>query len=176
MLARRDVLKGVIVAATSLRLQQAEAQQAKLKVSGEVLTRDNKPIPSVLVTAYRTKEKIGEATSGGDGRYVLEYTKDSTIDTLKYERTGYIPGVVDDLSGARDQTIYKVLNLATAKLSIFEAQEGLSALERIYFTDVGPSSPVGKLREIYGATLEKMQVPTELNERKKVVMRLYGFA
>src|SRR5713226_9356759 len=102
--------------------------QTKLKLTGEVLKKDDSPIASVLVTAYRGATKIGESTTKAEGKYSIEFTKGPPIDTVKYRQTAYNLGVVNDLCGARDHNINKTLYLKGTNLDLFEAQETLSAM------------------------------------------------
>lgn len=173
-IGRREVLKvaGWLVAAC-LPWREARAQR-RFALSGEVLDLQNKPISSVLVSAYRTTgEKIGESTTGSDGKYQIEYPADSPIQTVRYERTGYDPGVVENLSGARAHTINKWMYLTGSKLSPLDAQASLAALERIYYLEASLKTPIEKVRATYREALEKMMVPPELAERRSFVLRLY---
>lgn len=160
-------------------LSKGSAGQTKPHVQGTVLQKDDKPIASVLVTVYRRSIKIGEFTTKSDGEYLIEFESDSPIDTVWFKRTSYIDGVVNDLSGARDHYINKVLYPRGTPLNLFEGQEALSSLERIYYINI-PKIPIQKLKAIYGPVLEEMRsytltnVPQTLRRRLFEVMRLYN--
>jgi hypothetical protein len=154
--------------------------QIKPQVEGIVLDKGDRPIQSVLVTAYRRSMKIGQFATENNGRYRIEFNPDGPIDTLRYERTSYIAGVVNDLSGALDHNINKVLYLRGTPLNLFEGQEALAALERIYYIETEtPNTSMRALRATYEPVLNEMwektlvDVPPTLRQRLEAVIKLF---
>ena len=144
-----------------------------LTLEGEVMKKNDDALPSVLVRAYRESSMVDDDSTDKKGKYSIEYKKGSPIDTVRYERTGYIPGTVEDLSGITNHTISKILYQVGSKLSTFQAQEALSALERIYLLDRANDVSVDQLQKEYTPVIEKMVVPQELDAKLKAVRALY---
>lgn len=175
LLTRRVVLFLGALISVDLSLREAAKAQAKLALNGEVRDKEDRAIGSVLVRAYRGSSKMGEATTGADGRYSLSFDRGAPIDTVRYERSGYNPGVVDDLCGTRDQNVSKTLYPSGSRLSLFEGQEALSALERIFFIEsTGKTMKFPELQDRYGSIAKNLQIPSELNDRRQSVAKLYG--
>src|SRR5207302_9801012 len=99
--ARRDFLATGTAFVGALCFAQDAAAQTNPKVTGAVLKKDNSGIAGVLVTAHRAGTKIGETTTPPDGSYTIAFDNGSPIDTIRYEETNYIVGVVNDLRGAK---------------------------------------------------------------------------
>jgi hypothetical protein len=151
-------------------------------IQGEVLRKDDTPVDSVLISAYRDKVKISETTSMA-GKYSLSFEKGNPIDTLRYERTEYIVDVVNDLCGTRSHNINKVMYLRGTKLQLFESLQLLSSLERVFYIETANNRPIGQLRNTYGPILTEMNqmfpettvnLSEKLRGRFREVMSLYA--
>src|SRR5207249_982836 len=102
----------------------------------------------------------------------------SPIDTIRYEETNYIVGVVNDLCGAKSHTINKTLYRRGTSLTVFEGLESLSALERVFYIDTANKIEIGFLKDRYGSVLKDLKEtikapPNSLVERLYAVMMLY---
>ncbi len=148
------------------------AQQQKIE--GEVLTNDNKAIPSVLVRAYRGSIKVGEATTGMDGKYVITFGNGNTITLVRYDCTNWDPATIDDVSGMRNHTINKVMYRVGSKLSLNQALPLLSTLQRVYFVDRANNVTPAELVERYGYAMETTRFPQQVQPQVQQVRRLYG--
>jgi hypothetical protein len=150
----------------------AAAPTGTLRLSGQVVDKTNKPIRDALVSAYRGGQKLGQTTTDANGNYALTVARGATISTVQYQLSGYIDGVVNDLCGECDHSISKTLYLVGSNLGVFEAQESLSALERVYYiADDTRSLPAVQGR--YVEMLKSFEVPNRLSERLNYVRNLY---
>src|ERR1700692_669651 len=75
------------------------ATPASLTLTGQVVDKNNKGIPNVLVTAYRAGQKLAQTTTAPNGNYSLKVDHVTTITTVQYQLSGYVDGVVNDLCG-----------------------------------------------------------------------------
>jgi hypothetical protein len=156
-----------------LLLPSIASPQQRHKLEGEVLDNGNTPIVGVLVRIYRGSEKVGEDRTKQDGRYLISFVRGSPISTIRYDQTDWNPATINDVSGARDHNINKVLHRVGSKLSYDEAMELLSVLERLYYIDRANNIPVASLREQYGSVIDKMHIPESLQQKLKEIRRLY---
>ena len=174
MVSRRWLLKVSAIVAATFALARPVRGQPLRRIAGEVLDKNNKAIHSVLVSAYRQKVKIGETTTKDDGKYSLEFSGDTPIDTVWYQQTAHLDGVLEDLCGSRDQNISKTLYLRGDPLNLFQAQEVLSALERVYYlvegTPVQQDTTKPRI-EVIGVL--RKTVPDRLIPRLNTVANLY---
>jgi len=176
--ARRDFLASGTAFAGSLYFAQGSMVRSNPKLTGAVLKKDDSGIGGVLVTAYRGGTKIGETTTPPDGSYTIEFDSGAPIDTIRYEETNYIVGVVNDLCGAKSHMINKTLYLRGRSLTVFEGLESLSALERVFYVDMANKIRIGTLKEKYAPLLTELkdtikERPSSLEERLYAVMKLY---
>ena len=176
--ARREFLATGTALVGSLYFAQDGMAQTNPKVTGAVLKKDNSGIGGVLVTAYRGGTKIDEKTTPTDGSYTIEFENGPPIDTIRYEETNYIVGVVNDLCGAKSHTINKTLYRRGNNLTVFEGLESLSALERLFYIDTANKIDIKFLKDRYASVLDELQKtiqspPPTLVERLYAVMKLY---
>jgi len=160
---------------TTARSQQHYA------LEGEVLDQENRPLTSVLVRLYRGPVKIGEGRTTADGRYIIPFDSGATVSTLRYDLTGYIVGTINDLSGVRNHIINKVMLREGSRLSLLEALESLSALERVYYIDTYKATSTAAVIERYRETVKSISLwpgiigaPEHLRDRLKQIRTLYG--
>ena len=133
--------------------------QPQHSISGRVLDPADNPIQGVRVQAYRSNRSVGRpSTSDKDGKYSIEFTADGTIDTVRYDHSDYYLGAVDDISGRNNHSVYKTLYKRGQKLTYFQAQEVLSAFERIHEIDRS-NKQVGENLDLYKyrAALEEIE-------------------
>jgi len=147
--------------------------QQRHKLEGEVLNKENNPIPAVLVRIYRGNIKVGEDRTKPDGKYSISFDSGSPINTIRYDDTDWNPATINDVSGARDHNINKVLSRVGSTLSFHEALELLSALERIYYIDRANNVPISKIRERYDGVIYRMRIPEALQQRLQQIRDLY---
>lgn len=174
MLNAKGILAVVaVIGVTWIALLSGGESQMDFEVSGEVLDKENKPITAVLVQVERGAE-VREARSDRNGKYVVTFKAGSPLTTVKYEHTDWNPGTVADLSGERSHKINKTMYRRGSQLAALEAQDVLSALERIYYTEtLVKRTPVEKFGPLYTPFVKEMTVPKELVNRHDEVRRLY---
>lgn len=149
-------------------------QQTARRIFGSVLTRENKRIDGVLVTAYRRKVKIDDDTTKNGGMYSLDVGGVDPVDTVLYRHSSYIEGTVEHLCGSLDQNINKTLYLKGTPLDLFEGQEALSALERLFYLEEGADT----FKTTVSVGLETLgglqgRIPNRLNTRLAQVGALF---
>ena len=176
--ARREFLTAGVALVGAVYFPQHGMAQTNPKLSGAVLKKDNSGIGGVLVTAYRGGVKIGENTTPQDGSYTIDFQSGAPIDTIRYEETNYIVGVVNDLCGAKSHMINKTLYRRGNDLTAFEGLESLSALERVFYIDTVNKIEVAVLKDKYATVLSELKKtiqnpPPTLLERLYAVMKLY---
>jgi len=179
--SRRSLLKCGTLSTVGLMFARNGFALTKLKVTGEVLDKRDSPISSVLVTLYRDEQKIDEVTTGPDGKYSVSFEQGEPLKTVRYERTGYVVGVVSDICGRRDHTISKTLYSEGDRQNLLEGLSSLSALERVFYLDLANKVSVPELRDKYGLTIKTLQTtlpggPPSFKERYSQVARLYGLS
>ena len=159
-------------AVTTVWPSTVNAQQQKIE--GEVLTKTNDPIPSVLVRIYRGSFKVNEATTGPDGKYSITFDRGDTITLIRYDCTNWDLGTIDDISGMRNHTINKVMNPVGSKLSVNEAIPLLLALQRVYYVDRANNVPVNESAKRYVYVMETARFPEQVKPQLWQVRGLYG--
>src|SRR5258708_8975773 len=167
---RRSVLGLGTCAGIALLGVRKGLAQSGLTLAGEVLDKTDKAIQSVDVKVYRGNVKIGAATTDSAGRYAILFEKGAPIDAVRYERTEYNVGVINDLCGARAHSINKTLYPRGAKLTLLEGLESLSALERVFYIDTAIDVRLEAVKARYGPILFEMKtdlpvLPWGLQER-----------
>jgi len=142
------------------------------EVSGEVLDVDNRPInDQVSVIVWRGTTFISEARSNG-GKYSVKFGGGGKI-RITYEESKFAAASVDDISGERDHSIKKVLLPANSKLSPSQASQALSAYDLI-LNERTKTLSTAQLRDRYGLTLQKLIVPSQLNDQRVALLKRYG--
>lgn len=160
------------IAATTIWPSTVNAQQQKIE--GEVLTKTNDPIPSVLVRIYRGSIKVGEATTGPDGKYSISFDRGDPVTLIRYDCTSWDPATIDDVSGRRNHSINKVMYPVGSKLSVNQAIPVLFALQRIYYVDRANNVPVNESAERYAIAMETARFPDRVKSHLGLVRGLYG--
>lgn len=175
---RRWLLVTVITASAALVSGVVIFGQKRThRIEGQVLDSQNQPIGNVLVRAYRKDglEKVGESRTKEDGRYFVEFYSDSPISFVQYEATNWIPATVNQISGARDHLINKVLYKEGSRLSWIAGNEALASFETVYWhyqLTGGKAYPAG-VESRYRALLKGLIVPEELQPRVKEIWSRY---
>jgi hypothetical protein len=80
-----------------------------LEIKGFVLDKSNGPLTGVRVKVYRAGRLVSETRSDKQGVYSLAFESGDTLNLLRYDLTGWNPGKVESISGARSHLINKVL-------------------------------------------------------------------
>jgi hypothetical protein len=150
-----------------------ESQQRN-KLEGEVLDKENNPIPGVLVRIYRNHQKVGEDRSNHEGKYLIIYFSGSPITTIRYDHTDWNPATINEISGVRDHNINKVMNKVGSTLDFEEALDLIGTLERIYYIDRANDVQVDELREKYGSVIDKTHIPNVLQQKLMEIRGMYG--
>lgn len=146
----------------------------KQKIEGEVLTNDNRPIPSVTIRAYRGSIKVGDATTGSNGKYLITFDSGDTITMLRYDCTSWDPASIDNVSGKRDHAINKVMYPVGSKLSKNQAFSLLLTLQTVYFVDTNNDIAPHELGNRYAHSLELGRFPQEAMPVAMKTRELYG--
>lgn len=120
------------------------------KIEGEVLSRNNAAIAGVLVRAYRDNSLLpNPVRTDKNGYYSFSFQAGDTISLVRYDLTGWYPGKLESLSGAKHHLVNKVLIKLEETLSLADRQEIGSTLTRLVMLDRANGSTPDQFKAYY---------------------------
>lgn len=112
------------------------------KLEGLVVDKNNSPIATIWVRAYRGLDEVGDHITLENGKYELEFAPGSPISTIRYDHLvpehfkRRHPTVVTNVSGSSNHCINKVMpDRVGLGYDQHELLEMLSAYELLYVID-----------------------------------------
>ena len=137
---------------------QAVSTGGKHQIDGEVFDENDKPIPAVLVRAYRQGRKIAEAWTNKEGKYSLSYAIGDRLVSVTYEHSDWYSAEVANISGRRSNSINKVLLPIGSALNKQERIVVIAAYQRLRELADGDEFAVIKTR--HGPAIRRL-CPTD---------------
>lgn len=129
IISRRSVLLASLSATPVLLPSIAVAEEA-IDINGVVTEKDGKPIPGVVVRVDRPGAGSTQSVFPS-GEYKLKVSGGAPIGKLSYKHSNYDYAVLNDLSGARPQSISKVMYKPGEQRSVVAVLDTLSAYEHL---------------------------------------------
>lgn len=107
------------------------ADSSALTVSGIVVDSDGQVARGVPVMLQRGATVFANGRTDANGAYSVTFESGDTLTAVVYLSGDYLPNVIQNLSGRKSHTIFKVLvrNTGRASLNISQATEAVAALE-----------------------------------------------
>jgi len=173
-------MKKLSIAAVCILVSAVLAVAARLfSVSGRVLDKSDAAIQGVSVQAYRDQRALGSpTTSAQDGRYEIKFADGTPLDSVRYDHSDWLPGIVENISGKNSHTIYKTLLRRGSNLTSSQLEEVVCTFERVAELDkrneqLGRNASDFHYKEALDE-IEKLPMPIELRNRIKAIKRYYG--
>lgn len=153
------------------------------KIEGVVLDMESNPIEGVSVRIYRGTfgqvDQIGEDSTKQDGMYRIRFDGGSPIrivrcDYLFQGLNSCHPAIVNNISGARNHKINKVMYRVGMGYDRDELLDILSTYERVYFIDVSHNVTLDEIESRYRGNLGMIKYIDEITrQRYNQVIELY---
>ncbi|HWP55866.1 MAG TPA: hypothetical protein VN476_17180 [Pyrinomonadaceae bacterium] len=157
---------GLAISIFSLNIEsvQAQARQNKetRKIHGAVMDRYDRGISGVLVRAYRGNRLVGVSRTTETGQYSILLDVGEPITTIRYEHSDWIVTTVNEISGARDNLINKILTRQGEHLSSEMQKEFVLTIDRLYYIDRANAVSDDSFRRSYQPMIERSNLPDEL--------------
>jgi len=136
--------------------------QPALRITGQVLDDHNNGLAAAHVRLYRGyNQLIGQTRSEKNGSYSIEFNTGDSITLVRYDLTGWSPGRVERISGAKDHVINKVLLRSDqAKNSPPERAELISTLSMFRSIDRANGITEVAFDKQYAAVIAALDLPT----------------
>ncbi len=131
--------------------------QEQFKIEGQVLDKDNNPLPGVLIRLYRGSTPLTDhKRTGRDGTYSISFPPGIPISKVRYDLTNWYPSLVENISGMRDHRINKVLMPSGGKMSVPEYQEVYTTFVKLKTLDLENGITNEKFSNEYGELFETL--------------------
>jgi uncharacterized surface protein with fasciclin (FAS1) repeats len=104
----------------------------KHKISGTIADDSNRVQCGIAVVVYRADEEIGSDESNHDGSYEIEFDPGGPIDEIIYEKNGWNPDSIYNLSGQKGHIINKVIYRWGSPLSKAQISGYVGAVSKLY--------------------------------------------
>ncbi len=125
----------ILVFVSLLTFPIAAKADSTNKIEGVVLDKNDNPVYSVLIRAYRNNKKISkDKRTEKDGSYLLSF-KTGTPIKIQYNHNDYHVGRVDNICGSRNHDIGKTLYCIDEELSSDQKQNLIATYTQVYLTD-----------------------------------------
>jgi hypothetical protein len=124
-----------------------------LEIKGFVVDKSNGPLTGVRVKVYRAGRLVSETRSDKQGVYSLAFESGDTLSLLRYDLTGWNPGKVESISGARSHLINKVLLKPDEVTTSGQRQELVSTISVLRSIDLATGISEADFSKEYAGSL-----------------------
>lgn len=141
---------------------QAKQSTETRKIHGAVMDRHDKGISGVLVRAYRGNLLVGDSRTTETGQYSIVVDVGQPITIIRYDHSDWYATTVNEISGARDNFINKILIKQGDHLSLAMQKDLVFTIERLYQIDRANRISDDSFKMLYRIMIDRAKLSDDL--------------